>query len=190
MSEAELQPGERREHVPAEEPRIYVASLSDYNAGRLHGRWLDAHLSTDELQAGVEAMLSASPTDPRAEEWAIHDYQGFYGLRLGEWESLERVSRLGKGIVEHGEAFAAWVANDQVATEELDRFEDCYLGRWDSVEDYAEQLLDDLGVDLGAALGPEWLQPYVRVDVAAFARDLSSELSIVHGSQGVYVFEP
>ena len=27
-----------------------------------------------------------------AEEWAIHDYEGFGALRLGEWESLERVA--------------------------------------------------------------------------------------------------
>lgn len=189
MSEEEPRQGEHHEQEPAAEPRIYVASLSDYNAGRLHGSWLDAAVSLEELHDGVQLMLSSSPTDPRAEEWAIHDYEGFHGLRLSEWEPLERVSLVGRGIAEYGEAFAAWVGNDSVPTEELDRFTDCYLGRWDSVEDYARALLDDLGVDTDA-IGPEWLQSYVRLDVEAFARDLAGELSIVHGSKGVYVFEP
>lgn len=53
-------------------PRIYVASLSDYNAGRLHGSWLDANQPVDQLNDGVQAML-ASSTEPLAEEYAIHD---------------------------------------------------------------------------------------------------------------------
>lgn len=41
--------------------RIYVASLADYNAGRLHGEWIDAHQTADELHSAVTAMLAASP---------------------------------------------------------------------------------------------------------------------------------
>ena len=37
-------------------PRIYVASLSDYNAGRLHGVWLEA-TDLDSVRVGVAAML-------------------------------------------------------------------------------------------------------------------------------------
>ena len=47
-----------QEHAPEREPkaqpRIYVASLSDYNAGRLHGVWLDANQDVEELQAAVD----------------------------------------------------------------------------------------------------------------------------------------
>jgi len=56
----------------AQEYRIYVASLSDYNAGRLHGAWIDATQDADEIEAEVQEMLAASP-EPIAEEWAIHD---------------------------------------------------------------------------------------------------------------------
>ena len=71
------------------QPRIYVASLSDYNAGRLHGRWIDATQGVDAVQAEVVAMLAES-REAVAEEWAIHDYDEFAGVRLGEWEDLAR----------------------------------------------------------------------------------------------------
>lgn len=44
--------------------RIYVASLSDYNAGILHGTWIDFAQLTDldDLRAAIAAMLATSPT--------------------------------------------------------------------------------------------------------------------------------
>ncbi|HBO1348742.1 TPA: antirestriction protein ArdA, partial [Pseudomonas aeruginosa] len=40
--------------------RIYVADLAAYNAGHLHGVWIDATLGLDDIQAQVSAMLAAS----------------------------------------------------------------------------------------------------------------------------------
>ena len=37
-------------------PRIYVASLSDYNAGHLHGRWIDADQDPDAIREEIAAM--------------------------------------------------------------------------------------------------------------------------------------
>lgn len=45
----------------SDEIRIYVADLAAYNAGHLHGIWIDATLELDEIQARVSAMLEASP---------------------------------------------------------------------------------------------------------------------------------
>jgi hypothetical protein len=42
MSELPLQQATAEADKPPTTPRIYVASLADYNAGRLHGSWLDA----------------------------------------------------------------------------------------------------------------------------------------------------
>lgn len=194
MSEGELppQPPEPAEAEPKEQPRIYAASLSDYNAGILHGAWLDVTGDVDELHRGIQAMLAASPTTARfgepAEEWAIHDYDSWYGLRLGEYEAVERLCTIAAGIAEHGEAFAVWVGNEYRSTEDLASFEDAYLGSWESIEAYAEQLLDDLGIDT-EELGPEQLRPYIHFDLPAFARDLAGELNVVAGEHGVYVFE-
>lgn len=180
------------EREPIDGPRIYVASLSDYNDGRLHGTWLSADADPDELAEGIHAMLARSPT-PGAEEWACHDADGFGPLHLGEYEDLATISKLGQGIAEHGPAYAHWAAicgtHDP---DELDRFDDAYLGQWNSVEAYAEELLDGLGIeDLLEREVPEHLQAYVTVDVDGFARDLeySGDITASEGDHGVYLFD-
>ncbi len=174
-------------------PRIYVASLGDYNAGRLRGIWLDATLADDELAQAVQAMLATSP-EPGAEEVAIHDYEGFGPIRLHEYASLSSVAYIGRGIGEHGPAFAHWASI--VGIEDLDalgRFEDAYRGQFGSVEEYAESLIEDFGWqrELDDVI-PEFFQPYLHFDVEAFARDLELSGDITASpteSGGVYVFE-
>lgn len=180
------------EREPASPVRIYVASLAAYNHGRLHGAWLDAAVDVDELAEGIQTMLAHSPI-PDAEEWAIHDYEGFGPVRLGEYEDLTIVSQIGRGIAEHGPAFAHWAALCGTSDpDDLARFDDVYLGHWDSIEDYADDLLDDLGIDtIIEQAVPNHLQAYVTVDVEGFARDLqySGEVSASEGDNGVYLFD-
>jgi antirestriction protein len=182
-------PEAQEQMVERPEPRIYVASLSDYNAGRLHGAWINANQEPDEIHQGIQAMLATSP-EPLAEEWAIHDYDNFGPIRLSEYESIEHVARLAAGIAEHGEAFALWAGHIGGSEwERLDEFDERYLGEWNSAEDYAANLLEDMGIDL-SEIGPEILWPYVEVDLAGFARDLSYDIDILDGSTGsVHVFE-
>lgn len=186
---------QREQREPALSPRIYVASLSDYNAGRLHGTWLDAAQEPEALLAGIGEMLAASP-EPGAEEWAIHDYEAFAGVRLDEYESIEQVSEIALGIAEHGAAFGAWAEHlGRSCWDDLGRFEDCYRGRWDSVTDYAEDFLEALGLpQIIEQAVPEELQPYVSVDAGAFARDMAAngELAVVEDdpSGGVFIFGP
>ena len=172
-------------------PRIYVASLSDYNAGRLHGQWIKAAQDPEELLEAVQAMLATSP-EPIAEEWAIHDYEGFGPVALSEWESLETVSRLALGIEERGLAFAALASVADGDTETLGRFGELYRGAWESVEAYADEWLDDVGVSEILNGLPEWLYPYVSLDTAGFARDLQlgGDIQVVENPDGgVWIFE-
>jgi antirestriction protein len=152
-------------------PRIYVASLADYNAGRLHGAWLAADQAVDDLQEQSEAMLGAS-RERGAEEYAVHDYEDFAGIRLDEATSLATIARLATGLARHGPAFAALVAWLGIADATEEAFDNHYRGSWQSVQDYAADLLDELGVDQYLADVPDWLRPYVTVDIAGFARDL------------------
>ena len=137
-------------------------------------------------------MLAAS-REPAAEEWAIHDYDNFGPVRLGEYEDLATVSQIGRGIAEHGAAFAPWAAIcDTSNPDDLGRFDDVYLGHWDSVAAHAEELLDDLGLeDLIEQSIPEHFQAYVTVDVDGFACDLelSGELTASEGDDGVYLYD-
>lgn len=88
-----------RTTASTEQPRIYVACLAAYNNSILHGEWIDAAQEPWALYDDVRAMLSASPV-AGAEEWAIHDCEGFGGVRIGEHTGLERVSELATFIAE------------------------------------------------------------------------------------------
>lgn len=168
--------------------RIYVACLAAYNNGRLHGQWIDADQPVEDIWSEVQAMLAASPERP-AEEWAIHDYEGFGELRLSEWESFERVSAIAAGIAEHGDAFSAWLSYDSSQDPtDVQSFEDAYRGDWRSLRHYAENYAEDLGM-YDAAEATNWA--YVTVDIEALTRDLDIELYTVDSDHyTAYVFDP
>ena len=79
--------------LPDEGPAIYIASLSDYNAGNLHGSWVDLTKATtaEEIQECIDYVLKTSP-QPDAEEYAIHESQGLPFHLRGEWPDLEAIA--------------------------------------------------------------------------------------------------
>ncbi len=169
-------------------PRIYVGDLAAYNAGILHGTWIDADQSPEDIQAAVNDMLAASP-EPFAEEWAIHDYEGFGSLALREWESFERIAAIAAGIAEHGLAFTAWLSYDSCNDpSDVHAFDDAYRGEWPSLHAYAEDWAESTGLyDIADKAG----SPYIVVDIGLLERDLDIELYTVDTADGgVYVFSP
>lgn len=82
-----------------DKPRIYVACLAAYNNGYLHGAWIDADREPWAIWANIRDMLARSPI-PDAEEHAIHDYEGFEGVRIAEYADIERVSEIAAFIGE------------------------------------------------------------------------------------------
>jgi antirestriction protein len=189
---------EREDHEETQSghhPEIWVGSLSDYTNGRLHGVWLDATLEPDELHAAVAFMLRNSYMSD-AEEWAIMDYDDFCGLDLGEYQPLDVISRVAKGIAQHGEAFARWVEYVGERNEEaLSRFEDHFLGKFESMEAYVEQVLDETGfnrnLDEALAVLPEDLREYISIDVEQLASEWGMYLHEVEASGGgVLIFDP
>lgn len=182
---------ERRREEQWPRPRIYVASLSDYNEGRLHGAWIDACRSEEELAEAVAAMLAQSPCLV-AEEWAIHDYEDFAPLRLHEFDSLAYVAKVAAGIARHGRAFAAWADEAGSEPELLDEFEDRFLGNYESGEAFAREMIDDWGVmDEVLEQLPAELRPYVQFDHEAFFRDLvaGGEITTAESAgSDIYVF--
>ena len=162
--------------------RIYVACLAAYNNGHLHGSWIDAAQGESHIWKQTRAMLKASPI-PQAEEWAIHDYEGFGGISVGEYEGFKSVIAYADFILEHGELGAALIAhfgNDvQEATQAMER----YCGAYKSLADYAEQITDDCyGI-------PESLTFYF--DYERMARDMENAgdmFTIDLGGFSVHVF--
>ena len=150
--------------LPTSEIRIYVACLASYNNGQLHGRWIDAAQGEAHIWEGTKAMLAASP-QPMAEEWAIHDYEGFKGAPVSEYSSFARNASFAEFIKEHGELGGALIAHYGGDLEDAEsRIED-YIGEYESLEDYARQLTEECGIDI-----PESLRFYI--DYTAMGRDM------------------
>ena len=121
-------------------PRIYVACLSSYNAGRLHGRWIEADQDTEIIWEEIREMLRESPTE-NAEEWAIHDHEDFGGYSLSEWEPIEDVARIASNIARYGEVFGALLSYTDDVEDAEQLMEDGYSGEWNSLGDYVEDLI-------------------------------------------------
>lgn len=176
---------EKPEEDRRPKPRIYVASLADYNEGRLHGAWIDAAQTSSEIMDAVRAMLRDSPS-LGAEEWAIHDYEGFGPLSIHEYEDFETVARVAAGIVEHGEGFGAYAEFIDCDADLLDGYEDAYMGEYESGAELAEELLEGSGIVEVLNQLPEGLQPYVSVDYEAYFDDLvaNGEIATAPSSGG------
>lgn len=146
-----------------EQPRIYVACLAAYNNGILHGAWIEAAQEPWALYEATRTMLAASPVQG-AEEWAIHDYEGFGAIRIAEYAGLDRVSELATFIAEHGEIGAALL--DHCCGdlgEAREAIADRYLGAHASLADYMQEVTEE------TTTIPHGLRYYI--DYAAMARD-------------------
>lgn len=150
-------------------PKVWIACLASYNAGRLVGEWVDAtdpdymHEATKRIAKAAIAEAKEAGEYPvyfgEPEEFAIHDYDGFGDLAstLGEYPNWETVATIGALIEEHGEPFIAWVGTLDGGAE-LDEigehdFEDHYRGEWDSEEDFARNYVSECGWE-GVPAGP------------------------------------
>ena len=92
-------------------------------------------------------------------------------------------------------SFAAWwsyvnpLSSDEVELQQ--QFCEDYRGTWGTLEDYAEQYLDDIGAVKIAEQIPTWLQSYLALDIEGFARDLvlGGEIVAIEDIHGIHIFE-
>lgn len=166
-----------------EQPRIYVACLAAYNNGILHGAWIDAGGDAWAMWDGISRMLAASPI-AGAEEWAIHDHEGFHGIRLSKHAGIERVAELAAFLEDHGRLGAELHDHfggdlDEAREAMADRYFGCHASLGDYVQEVAEE----------TTAIPESLRSYI--DWRAMARDaeLSGDLFTIQTAYNeVHVF--
>lgn len=149
------------------EHRIYVASLSDYNNGVLHGIWIDLDDATlEEVQEQIEEMLKDSPTAKKygdiAEEWAVHDHDNIdvFGENPDLQELIEQVEVRNEVGDEVYDGYVGYVYSNPTVQE----IEESYVGEYESEEDYAKEFFMD------CYQIPEFLEMYI--DWESVARDL------------------
>jgi len=126
----------------SDEIRIYVADLAAYNNGKLHGVWIDATDDLEDIQEQVNKMLAESP-EQDAEEYAIHDFEGFSGYGLSEYEGLESAHNVACFIEEYpeigGELLDYFSDIDEARKAAEENYCGCYKSLADDVEELTEQ---------------------------------------------------
>lgn len=169
-------------------PAIWVGSLEDYNAGRLHGEWVDLEglTTADEIREAIARILETSPeartTGRPSEEWDIFDHEGIppkvaQSMNLetiAGW--LEIVDRFADDP-ERLNAFAAWCGHVgwDYALRDLEamagEFEGAYIGTFDDVVDFATSHIDDMYPELVDQMNRAGLQVDYRDAVAGWETD-------------------
>ena len=164
------------------EPKIYVADLAAYTNGKLHGVWINALAELDDIFDIIKTMLASSP-ERHAEEYAIHDYEGFDGCSLSEYQSVESVRDIAMFLNEYpdiGGELLAYFDNDikQAQDAAVEQYQGCY----DSLADYAQVITED------TTSIPNHLQYYIDYERMARDMEMGGEIFMLKHNQGIHVF--
>lgn len=183
------------------DPRVYVACLSCYVQGRLHGSWFAVGTDADDLShevlgffaAGCETCSEYEPECPECrafaapfpcggEELAVHDHEGLG--RLDESYDPERLCAVVSLIEEFPERPALAYLDHVDGDLEQARLglTDNYSGGWDSRAEWAESYAEDAGYGIG--------QLWAYVDWDAVARDmcLNGDVTTLRSGGALHVF--
>ena len=135
-------------------------------------------------------MLKASPGG-NAEEYAIHDFEGFSRYLPSESSDLELVCAIGAAVVEHGTVFTAYLEHVGFPTETnsvaklVAGFTECYQGAYESLEDWAEQYLEETGLLQPV---PDSLRGYLDIERWADDAELNGDVFAVEFEETLHVF--
>jgi antirestriction protein len=165
------------------EIRIYVADLAAYNNGKLHGVWINACDDLEEIQKQINEMLANSP-ETDAEKYAIHDYEGFGGYALGEYESIETTREIACFIEDYPD-FAGEILNNFGGDldEAKKAVEENYCGCYKSVADYAQEVTEE------TTQIPENLSYYIDYERMGRDMELNGDVFTVQaGYEEVHIF--
>lgn len=128
----------------ANQCRVWIGCLASYNAGSLHGEWIDVDGDTtvDELNEAVQAILKSSPA-VNAEEWHICDHEGFGGIEIGRYESLSIVAAMAMLISERGAVCVKYAMGcGYTGCKEIsDHLDDAHVGHYETKQAYAEECI-------------------------------------------------
>ena len=165
------------------EIRIYVADLAAYNNGKLHGVWIDATQDLDSIQDEVNTMLASSP-EPDTEEYAIHDYEGFGGYGLGEYEGIERVHEIACFLEEHSDIGGELLSHFGGSLDDAQKVaEESYTGCYTSLADYAQELTEQTSEI------PKHLEFYIDYDKMGRDMEMSGDVFTIETAHDeVHVF--
>ena len=158
-------------------PSIYVSCLAAYNSGVLHGRWVDLTNGEDATATDIREMLATSPVAD-AEEYAIHDFEGFGSYKVSEWSDVATLVAIAEAVDEHGPFITEYLADvhddlaDAIAA--VDE-----VSSADSFRDFSDDFVDScLLIDDPASTVARYF------DYESFARDLQHDYTVLDDPDG------
>jgi len=126
--------------------RIYVGTYEKYNNGSIAGAWVDIEDMTEQEFAEAIEELHSDEEDP---EYMFQDYEvpeafqnlvSEHGIDDEFWHIKDWYNEQSETQQEAFDAFVN-LGNDPDPV----RFEDAYLGQYDSEAEFCEQLYDETG---------------------------------------------
>lgn len=131
-----------------EHPSVYCGSYHKYASGSLGGMWID--LTTFDSFAYFNNFCQAIHADEADCEPMFQDYECFprelyseSGFSQRDWNALQDyIEACEKHDKDAVDAFVAYADVNSLGS-----FEDCYQGKWDSEEDFAEHIVEECYFD-------------------------------------------
>jgi antirestriction protein len=171
-------------------PRAWVGCLGCYNSGRLVGKWIDGREAGDLVAAGLATVETVGDyTAPRCvrcfgDEFWTMDLEGYGGFLSGECSPItaQEIALLIEELERQGiDLDAAGAFIEDRGAWDLDAFQDSYVGQYESLEEYAQELAGELyGKELDDA---RW--PFTCINWQHAAEELSHDYALLGGG---YVF--
>ena len=160
----DLSKAEYEEHTATgDAPAVYVGTYAKYNNGSLFGQWVDI-ASFNDYDEFMEYLhrLHADERDP---EFMMQDFENYpkdwyYESGMSE-DTFDKIKEYAD--YSQREAYEAYI--DYFGDGTVDDFEDAYEGAYDSEEDFAYWLVDEIGIE-------NIQNKDAYFDYDAFARDL------------------
>ena len=133
------------------EPSVYVGTYGKYNDGSLCGLWIDLS-SFDDYDEFIN-FCYAIHSDESDPELMAQDYECFprqwYNEGFITREDFDHIKEYSEMCDKHG---ADAVDDYMEFHDELDNFEEAYMGEWDSEEDFARHIVNEC-YDLERSMG-------------------------------------
>lgn len=166
----------------SDDSRIYVADLAAYNAGYLHGVWIDMTDDLDSIWEQINVMLTASPVDD-AEEHAIHDHEGFQGYSVSEYDSIDELHEVAGFLDDYPDFGGELLSHTSDLAEAQKVAEESYSGCYTSVADYAQELTEQTSEI------PENLAYYIDYEKMGKDMELSGDIFTIETAHDeVHIF--
>jgi antirestriction protein len=152
----------------SDHPRIYVGTYAKYNDGSTDGKWIDiSEYNTYEEFVDACRELHADEDDP---EFMVQDYENFTAkwYHEGGLPSEEEFNKINDFYMmgdEEQRAYEAYI--NYTDDDDIEHFQDAYQGSFSSPEEFAYDIVDQLGFD--------GINVDYYFDYESFGRDLTMD---------------